>query len=287
MRKDPHSLEDPDPQDDAMILTKAHARFFLLLLLLEKEIGAFSPQAAPHRTQRNLLRPRTAESTTFAESPTTSSAASASAYSEAELIEKAKEFLDSGTGFYSSLRPELLDDDFIFRGGVVGPLNKEDYLRTMTLLGVSEAFDLSSNYFGFTLDPDVPNSVRFFIRNRGEHVKSWQPWGAFPPLPLSPTAGMTSVVAPTETARLIFSDSGKVKHFGTGLVVGKYEQEVNTNGLGAVLGLFNAIGVGQVGGLALSKQVRDFSNAAADQFEFLKIPKTKSLPEKVPAWWKE
>ena len=98
---------------------------------------------------------------------------------------------------------------------------------------------------------------------------------------------MTSVVAPTETARLIFSDSGKVKHFGTGLVVGKYEQEVNTNGLGAVLGLFNAIGVGQVGGLALSKQVRDFSNAAADQFEFLKIPKTKSLPENVPAWWKE
>ena len=51
--------------------------------------------------------------------------------------------------------------------------------------------------------------------------------------------------------------------------------ESNTNGLGAVLGLFNAVGFGAVGGMALNKQVRDASNFAADQFEFLKIHKTK------------
>ena len=40
--------------------------------------------------------------------------------------------------------------------------------------------------------------------------------------------------------------------------------------------------------MALNKQVRDASNFAADQFEFLKIPKTKTNVEKdLPAWWKE
>ena len=42
-----------------------------------------------------------------------------------------------------------------------------------------------------------------------------------------------------------------------------------------MLGHFNAVSFGAVGGMALNKQVRDASNFAADQFEFLKIPKTK------------
>ena len=62
---------------------------------------------------------------------------------------------------------------------------------------------------------------------------------------------------------------------------------MNTNGLGAVLGLFNAIGIGSVGNLALYQIVRDVSNAAADRFEALKIPKTKTKDEDVPSWWVE
>ena len=207
-----------------------------------------------------------------------------------ELVQKTQEFIATGTGFYSPLRPELLADDFIFRGGVVGPLNKKDYCRTMELLGVAEAFDLEPNAFGFTVDPSDPLCVRFFLRNTGDHVKPWQPWGAAPPIPLQPTPGKTKVVAPTETGRLIFDADGRVKHFATGLVVGKYEAQqkgVNTNGLGAVLGLFHAVGVGSVGNLALYKVVRDLSNAAADRFEALRIPKTKTNDDEVPGWWVE
>jgi len=184
----------------------------------------------------------------------------------------------------------MMGEDFIFRGGVVGPLNKADYCRTMTLLGVDAAFKLESNAFGFTVDPDDPLCVRFFLRNTGEHVAPWQPWGAVPPVPIKPTAGRTAVVAPTETGRLLFNPDGSIKHFATGLVVGKYEAQqkgVNTDGLGAVLGLFNAVGVGAVGGLALYKVVRDLSNDAADKFEALKIPKTKTRDEDVPSWWVE
>lgn len=207
------------------------------------------------------------------------------------LIELAKEFLDTGTGFYSACRPELMADEFIFRGGVVGPLNKKDYCRTMELLGIADAWRLQSNAFGFVVDPAEPMCVRFFLRNTGDHVAAWQPWGAVPPLPIQPTPGKGSVVAPTETGRLIFDSEGKVKHFATGLVVGKYEAQqgrgVNTGGLGAVLGLFHTVGFGAVGNLALSKTVRDLSNKAADQLPDLRIPKTKSNPEAVPSWWRE
>ena len=90
---------------------------------------------------------------------------------------------------------------------------------------------------------------------------------------------------------LMFDADGRVRHFGTGLVVGKYESQqkagVNTNGLGAVLGLFNAIGFGSVGSLALYKAVRDVSNEAADRFPDLNIPKTKTRAEDVPSWWVE
>ena len=208
-----------------------------------------------------------------------------------ESIALATDFLDTGTGFYSSLRPELMSEEFIFRGGVVGPLNKKDYCRTMTLLGIADSWNLESNAFGFTVDPAEPDCVRFFIRNTGEHVAAWQPWGAVPPLPIKPKPGSTRVVAPTETGRIILDADGKVKHFATGLVVGKYEAQqgkgVNTGGLGAVLGLFHAVGIGSVGNLALYQVVRDLSNRAADQFEDLKIPKTKTNADEVPAWWRE
>ena len=45
--------------------------------------------------------------------------------------------------------------------------------------------------------------------------------------------------------------------------------------------------VGGVGALALNQLVRDLSNEAADRFDALDIPKTKSRPEEVPAWWVE
>lgn len=207
------------------------------------------------------------------------------------LVELTEEFLDTGTGFYSGLRPELMAEDFVFRGGVVGPLSKTDYCRTMELLGIADAWKLEANAFGFVVDPAEPMTVRFFLRNTGEHVGAWQPWGAVPPIPIKPTPGKTSVVAPTETGRLCFDAEGKVRHFATGLVVGKYEAQqgrgINTNGLGAVLGLFHTVGLGAVGNLALSQTVRDLSNAAADRFEALKIPKTKTNDEDVPGWWRE
>ena len=145
-------------------------------------------------------------------------------------------------------------------------------------------FDLSANAFGFTVDPADPYSVRFFVRNSGKHVGPWQPWGALPPTPLSPRPGQDLVRGPTEAAMLTFDPSSlAVRFFTTGNVVKFGDHDVNTGGLGAVLGLFHAIGYGSVGSLALDANVRGLANFAAG-VEGLKIPKTRSVDP--PAWWK-
>eukprot|EP00929_Paragymnodinium_shiwhaense_P109384 TRINITY_DN75793_c0_g1_i1.p1 TRINITY_DN75793_c0_g1~~TRINITY_DN75793_c0_g1_i1.p1 ORF type:complete len:307 (+),score=49.96 TRINITY_DN75793_c0_g1_i1:65-922(+) len=206
----------------------------------------------------------------------------ASEPSEAVLIARAKEFLDTATGFYSPLREDMMSKDFIFRGGVVGPLNKDDYIGTMERLGVYKAFNLTANAFGFTIDPKTPLTVRFFLRNRGEHVAGWQPWGAMPPIPLQPKAGQSSVLGPTETGYLTFEPGTlQVRFFTTGNVIGKYE-DVNTGGFGAVLGLFHSIGYGWIGNLAMNGNFRNLANVMHETVDN-SVPRTKS--DNVPAWW--
>ncbi|KAH8065519.1 hypothetical protein JL720_12751 [Aureococcus anophagefferens] len=87
--------------------------------------------------------------------------------------------------------------------------------------------------------------------------------------------------------RLVFDDDGRVRHFATGLVVGKCEPargDCNTSGLGAVLGLFHAVGFGWVGNLALISGFRKLANVLAASLD-PSVPKTKSEADVVPAWW--
>mmetsp|Transcript_37882 Transcript_37882/g.69248 ORF Transcript_37882/g.69248 Transcript_37882/m.69248 type:complete len:251 (-) Transcript_37882:67-819(-) len=206
---------------------------------------------------------------------------------EGEVIAAAQSFVDEATGFYSPLKPDCLASDFVFRGGVIGPLNKHDYLATMESLGIFDAFDLKANAFGFTVDPADPLSVRFFVRNTGSHVGPFLQRG---PLSFRPDPARSSVVGPTEAAMLTFEPGTlKVRFFTTGNVV-KFGNSVqgrapNTGGLGAVLGLFYAIGFGGLGNLALNGYFRSLFNWAGSQLGSFGIPLTKS--EVVPAWWTE
>ena len=58
---------------------------------------------------------------------------------DAELLQKANEFLHSGSGFYTPSREELFSDEFIFRGPAIGPLNKVDYLKILGTFGIYTA----------------------------------------------------------------------------------------------------------------------------------------------------
>jgi len=126
--------------------------------------------------------------------------------------------------FYSPLQRDVYAPDFVFRGGVVGPLARFDYFDTMERLGVYKAFKLDHNSFAFSVDPVDPWSVRFYVRNTGKHVEPWQPWGALPPIPLKPSPGKDVVKGPVEAAMITFVPGDqegelKVKFFTTGNVV--------------------------------------------------------------------
>lgn len=201
-----------------------------------------------------------------------------------ELESRSREFLDTATGFYSPIKPDIYAEDFVFRGGVVGPLNKVDYIDTMEKLNIYGAFDLGSNAYGFVRDAEDPYSIRFFIRNTGTHVKAWKPWGKIPPIPLVPKPDLNQVRGPTEAAMLTFEpDTLRVRFFTTGNVVKFGTKVSNTSGLGAVLGLFHAIGYGFIGNLAMNSNVRAISNNLAEKYDFLGIPRTKSAT--APQWW--
>merc|ERR1719161_3071925 len=81
-----------------------------------------------------------------------------------DVVEKTKGSFGK-LGYYGPIDPELLDEDFVFRAPVIGPLNKQDYVTTMRQLKPYSGFpDLSPNAFGFTIDPNNPYMVWNYVR---------------------------------------------------------------------------------------------------------------------------
>ena len=59
-------------------------------------------------------------------------------------------------------------DDYVFRGPIVGPFNRDDLVSTNLAFGLDSAFpDLERSAFGFTVDPENPYRVLFFERWKG------------------------------------------------------------------------------------------------------------------------
>ena len=62
------------------------------------------------------------------------------------LVKLANEFIYEKSGFYSPYAADAFADDFVFRGPVIGPLNKADYLSTMDTFKVYMASDVGECY---------------------------------------------------------------------------------------------------------------------------------------------
>ena len=111
----------------------------VLLLLLSTSGDAFSPVFATATLGSRAV-----------------STSSALKLSESEVIDLAKDYVEKRNGFYAPIDGNVHSEDFVFRAGIVGPLNKVDYIDTMTKLGIANAFDVQPNAFGFCVDPDQP-----------------------------------------------------------------------------------------------------------------------------------
>lgn len=224
-------------------------------------------------------------STTVATGIRQSDVAGSNSLPDAKLIELAEEYVTSKNGFYAPVDRDAHADDFVFRGGVIGPLNKLDYCNTMTKLGIAKAFDLSPNAFGFCVDPDMSNTVRFYVRYTGRQVVNWK----IPGTPIDIPPSNENVVGPTESFCVQFNEKGKAKFLTISApILSGNPQQYTTGKYGAVLGLLVHAGIPMAADSALNKNVRDISNAMAGLLpEDASPPKSKSNPDQIPLWYKE
>eukprot|EP00931_Biecheleriopsis_adriatica_P086199 TRINITY_DN60910_c0_g1_i1.p1 TRINITY_DN60910_c0_g1~~TRINITY_DN60910_c0_g1_i1.p1 ORF type:complete len:253 (-),score=35.69 TRINITY_DN60910_c0_g1_i1:170-928(-) len=199
--------------------------------------------------------------------------------SQIRFMELAKEFVETGTGFGSPARPELIADDFVFRGPIIGPLCKADYLETLNTNKVYEAFpDLASGAFGYTVDPKEPNRIWFFTRFTGTNTGPIR-LGNFVELP--PTGA--EINGAPEVNSIMLDEHGRVKLFTVGYNV---DRDAGTSGgAGALFGLLNGCGIPMPPGWLFSVG-QWFGNLAADVFNNFAGSRTVSREEDLPAWYK-
>lgn len=190
------------------------------------------------------------------------------------LINLANEFIYSGSGFYTPANPSFFADDFVFRGPYIGPLNKQDYLKTMETFQIYKGLpDISPNAFGFSRDPLQPNRVWFLVRNSGTFTgEIGLGFGQF----LSGKG--EKLEGCPETFSITFDENNKIKLLTVGYVADRFQG--NTGGKGAAIGIFNVIGLPIPPPGPLYSFITWFSN------NVLNSPaKSCSAREDVPKWW--
>ena len=151
----------------------------------------------------------------------------------ADLIFRCQEVLAANVG---TKDPDMLADEFEFAGPVVGPINKEQYLKAVdaALDNIYEAFpELKAQYYDFRVDPFEPNRVWYTSRGYGQMTGSFggglvKPNGEF-------------IQQPPQTGSMSFNERGQAVEATNGYVMDR--RVGNTGGLGAVYAILRFMGV--------------------------------------------
>jgi len=136
-----------------------------------------------------------------------------------KLMERAKEVLSPTVGLGTKDGGECLADDFEFCAAVVGPIGRKEYLGALGTFDLESAFDISTNFYGLSVDPIQPNRVWFFNRVKGIHKGTFM--GA------EPTG--KEIIYPPQINHIDFNADGKIKEYG---FYTADRRQGNTGGLG-------------------------------------------------------
>jgi len=148
-----------------------------------------------------------------------------------DLIFRCQEVLAANVG---TKDPSMLADDFEFAGPVVGPINKEQYLKAVeaALDNIYLAFpELRAQYYDFRVDPIEPNRVWYTSRGYGQMTGSFGP--------LEPNGRF--IQQPPQTGSMSFNERGQAIEATNGYVMDR--RVGNTGGLGAVYAILRFLGV--------------------------------------------
>jgi hypothetical protein len=146
-----------------------------------------------------------------------------------DLMARAKQVMSLEVGIGTKDGGECLAHDFEFCAAVVGPIGRKEYLNALGTFRLEDAFDITPNYFGMSVDPKQPNRVWFFSRVEATHIGVFM--GAKPE--------GKKIDYPPQSLHLDFNEDGKVKEFGFYTVD---RRQGNTGGLGGAFGFMYGVG---------------------------------------------
>lgn len=148
-----------------------------------------------------------------------------------DLIKRAKEVLSPSIGIGTKDDGACIADDFEFCAAVVGPLPKEEYLAALKSFSLEDSWELTQNYFGFTVDPLQTNRVWFFTRQMAKQIA--------PFMGVDVDASKEDLTMPPQLLHMDFNGDGKVREFG---FYTADRRQGNTGGLGGAFGFFYGVG---------------------------------------------
>ena len=188
------------------------------------------------------------------------------------------ECMNAAANIVRTIPSHYYSTEYVFRGPIVGPFNRDDLVATNTAFGLETAFpDLERHAFGFTLDPENPFRCLFFERWKATHTGTL----AIPGIPLAcPPRGQRSL-SPVMPFSITFDVDGKIVYETLTTAVDRFEG--NTKGKVAVFGLL------ETAGLSLDNNIGDsllIGQQKLNRWVTQGPAQTYSKPENVPRWWK-
>jgi hypothetical protein len=197
-----------------------------------------------------------------------------------DVIEKTKQYT-SEPGYIAfnlkKIPTDWYDDRYVFRGPVVGPINRRDLVFTNDQFGLERSFpDLERQPFGFCIDPENPYRCLFFERWKATHQGTF----SLPATPVAVPATRRKSISPAFPFAVTWTPEGKIIYECLTTAVDRFEG--NTKGKVAVFGLL------ETAGISLDNSVGNPWLAALQRFNrFLGTPaQVFSKDEDIPSWWK-
>mmetsp|Transcript_18220 Transcript_18220/g.25887 ORF Transcript_18220/g.25887 Transcript_18220/m.25887 type:complete len:289 (-) Transcript_18220:489-1355(-) len=247
---------------------------------------------APHHINRNELRAETISAETISaettSTDTTANPSTAKRVSKSpifeylkfdgaptfDVIEKTKAYVESQQLGENGADKELYDKDYVLRGPVIGPINREDLFGSQNGLGLRDAFpNVEIDSFGYTVDPENPYRCLYFQRWRAVHENDLDAYGD-----IYPATG-TEAEMPVSVFSVVWTPEEKVIYEQVGAVVDRLEG--NTQGKAAVFGLLHHAG------LKLNANPGDGVFAFIQRLAHVIGGRGRSWSRKndVPGWW--
>lgn len=190
-----------------------------------------------------------------------------------DVLAKTKEYTSVYDNTSKAPGPEWYDDDYVLRGGVIGPICLKDLRETQGDFDLTTAFpDLSITTFGHTIDPENPFRCFYFQKWRGTHTGTLIAGGK----PIEATGNYCETPVSMFTA--FWTPSGKIIYEQVGSPIDRFEG--TTKGKGAIFGLLHTAGL-ELPATPGNPKLRALQRLG----HLLGQGRSFSREEDIPAWW--